>query len=1162
MSNNNNHHDNSRKRKRKSNNDSATSKTVLLQGRDDAVSSLWAWGKEIKTYLQSNFDDNYVAKHPDGLRLATEAATLAPENWTAVMVSDCGYETLKSSRLSSYQHAALADVNVAPSPDQNQSHRRSDIALWMTGRDHFGRSTCIWIERPTPYFYVGISHPDPAVAKDKALSYAEQLCNHLEAMAGRGSRGGSRKPRVLEIRPVKRRWFYGYRPDPVHDKKVPCWTVEDEADEPVPWDGGATQASDWYLKVCVNAPYHVSKMRKWAAAWADGMGNHRRQRRNRWRIPVIRTTSTIMAPVNLVIFEANVEFGLRFMIDRGLVGCGWCVIDESRVKTRAPSLIESSGGQGGTRSRCHRDIVIDGALFEQAERARDRALIQGQDPWEAIRLVLADSPIRFVAREAKLQRFVDGVGVGCLNDPMHLWFEDLRKRTSAMRIMAFDIECCNRRGSFPQADQDDGQVINMAARVYDLDKVEAYERRRPVELALKQAKARLLEFTQSCLGPVGNGLTPGEHEALARDLAQELAGEEEEEQELYELLKGGWEAAGSYGRIDDGDVFALQDFDERIKEFTDKKRGILEQVVVKAEQAVVGLGIDGLGDPRPVLQYQLTQALAKLKVQQQRELRPLAGIMPVVPEECHYNELVLDSDDYVEYLEAELRACEDAVVKATQALQQADPNPQVIDTTLSVWPPPLHAVVMGIGGRDPMGKGVVDGYPVQSFSFSTEDELLVAFAKQILVWDPDVIEGYNSVAFDMAYLLRRAEHLDIHDVFWDLGRLPGRLSKPKQETFGNKARGKTQEWRATIHGRAQFDIYKCCDKDIAYKPRSYKLTNVAHDLLGQRKLDMPYEEIPAHHFGTPATRCKLDQYCDVDALLPFGIDRHQSYLTRYIELARVTGVPLNYLLTKGQQVLVFSQLLREARKDAYAIPWLPVVEPERDISAARNIKAYQGAIVIEPKAGMYSVHKEGVVMVNDYKSLYPMNMISQNLCYTTHVTDRSAAEACRRAHLVRKAAHDAKKLLEDRWWEGDLMLRDYEVKGGWKVAPVNSKTRPDPVFVRPEVRKGLIPRILEALLAARAVAKKAMKQYPKGSPAYKIQDARQMALKVCCNSVYGFTGAPVGRQPDLDISGATTGFGRVALYYAKWLTEELLPGDNEVIYGDTVHNLCFLSFSL
>ena len=34
-------------------------------------------------------------------------------------------------------------------------------------------------------------------------------------------------------------------------------------------------------------------------------------------------------------------------------------------------------------------------------------------------------------------------------------------------------------------------------------------------------------------------------------------------------------------------------------------------------------------------------------------------------------------------------------------------------------------------------------------------------------------------------------------------------------------------------------------------------------------------------------------------------------IINYMEMARVTGVPLNYLLTRGQQIKVVSQLLRK-----------------------------------------------------------------------------------------------------------------------------------------------------------------------------------------------------------------------------------------------------------
>jgi DNA polymerase delta subunit 1 len=40
----------------------------------------------------------------------------------------------------------------------------------------------------------------------------------------------------------------------------------------------------------------------------------------------------------------------------------------------------------------------------------------------------------------------------------------------------------------------------------------------------------------------------------------------------------------------------------------------------------------------------------------------------------------------------------------------------------------------------------------------------------------------------------------------------------------------------------------------------------------------------------------------------------------YMEMARVTGVPFNYLLTRGQQVKVVSQLYRKAMTEDLVIP--------------------------------------------------------------------------------------------------------------------------------------------------------------------------------------------------------------------------------------------------
>lgn len=43
-------------------------------------------------------------------------------------------------------------------------------------------------------------------------------------------------------------------------------------------------------------------------------------------------------------------------------------------------------------------------------------------------------------------------------------------------------------------------------------------------------------------------------------------------------------------------------------------------------------------------------------------------------------------------------------------------------------------------------------------------------------------------------------------------------------------------------------------------------------------------------------------------------------LVNYTEMARVTGVPFNYLLQRGQSIKVVSQLYRKANADGYLIP--------------------------------------------------------------------------------------------------------------------------------------------------------------------------------------------------------------------------------------------------
>jgi DNA polymerase delta subunit 1 len=101
-------------------------------------------------------------------------------------------------------------------------------------------------------------------------------------------------------------------------------------------------------------------------------------------------------------------------------------------------------------------------------------------------------------------------------------------------------------------------------------------------------------------------------------------------------------------------------------------------------------------------------------------------------------------------------------------------------------------------------------------------------------------------------------------------------------------------------------------------------------------------------------------------------------LVNYAEMARVTGVPFNYLLARGQQIKVISQLYRNAGEAGYVIP---------AFRSEGSDEQYEGATVIEPSRGYYDVP----IATLDFASLYPSIMQAHNLCYTT-LLDKATIE--------------------------------------------------------------------------------------------------------------------------------------------------------------------------
>lgn len=392
----------------------------------------------------------------------------------------------------------------------------------------------------------------------------------------------------------------------------------------------------------------------------------------------------------------------------------------------------------------------------------------------------------------------------------------------------------------------------------------------------------------------------------------------------------------------------------------------------------------------------------------------------------------------------------------------------------------------------------------QIFEFGAEDKMLMAWRDFLEQVDPDVIIGYNIANFDFPYLLDRAKHLKcIKFPYW--ARLKSIQSHAKETNFSSKQMGNRDTKATNTNGRLQLDLLQLIQRD--HQLRSYTLNSVCAHFLGEQKEDVHHTMITELYNGTPESRRRLAVYCLKDAFLPQRLMDKLMCLVNYTEMARVTGVPFNYLLARGQQVKFISQLFRKALEQNLVIP---------NLRSDASDEQYEGATVIEPTRGYYDVP----IATLDFASLYPSIIQAHNLCYTT---------------LLNKTSVDKLHLVKDE---------DYIV------------TPNGDMFCTSKIRKGLLTQILEELLGAR---KRAKKELAVETDSFKkaVLNGRQLALKISANSVYGITGATVGKLPCLAIASSTTSYGRQMIEKTKEEVEQrytIANGyshDAQVIYGDT-----------
>ncbi|KAK3273983.1 DNA polymerase delta catalytic subunit [Cymbomonas tetramitiformis] len=156
----------------------------------------------------------------------------------------------------------------------------------------------------------------------------------------------------------------------------------------------------------------------------------------------------------------------------------------------------------------------------------------------------------------------------------------------------------------------------------------------------------------------------------------------------------------------------------------------------------------------------------------------------------------------------------------------------------------------------------------------------------------------------------------------------------------SKAYGTRESKAYTIIGRVPLDLMQAIQRD--HKLSSYSLNAVSAHFLGDRKEDVHHSAITKLQEGDEHTRRRLAVYCLKDAYLPQRLLDKLLIVYNYIEMARVTGVPLAYLLSRGQSIKVYSQLLRKARGRALLLPDMKKQKPRQsDTDAPVNLSVFR-----------------------------------------------------------------------------------------------------------------------------------------------------------------------------------------------------------------------------
>ena len=146
--------------------------------------------------------------------------------------------------------------------------------------------------------------------------------------------------------------------------------------------------------------------------------------------------------------------------------------------------------------------------------------------------------------------------------------------------------------------------------------------------------------------------------------------------------------------------------------------------------------------------------------------------------------------------------------------------------------------------------------------FKNEQDLMLAFTKEVRDNDPDIITGYNIFGFDFEYMMNRAKKYDIYDKFSRLSRIKGFVCNFVEQKLESSAMGRNNLKYYNTPGRVNIDLMKYIQRE--HKLNGYSLDSVVANFIRDDIISTEYEFIDEQEYTRfnvkSTTGIKKDDY--------------------------------------------------------------------------------------------------------------------------------------------------------------------------------------------------------------------------------------------------------------------------------------------------------------